>query len=74
MLRVAQGEGTRLANTGPRDMMRIRDLMFMLSSVAVTAACAGLQDDAMLAQAAATETAYVNGRIIEGTRFSSLMG
>ena len=43
--------------------MRIRDLMFMLSSVALTAGCSDLQDDAMLAQAAATETAYVNGRI-----------
>ena len=43
--------------------MRIRDLMFMLSSVAVTAGCSDLQDDAVLAQAAATDTAYVNGRI-----------
>ena len=43
--------------------MRIRDLMFMLSSVAVTAACAGLQTNATPAQAAATDTAYVNGRI-----------
>ena len=43
--------------------MRIRDLMFMLSSVALTAGCSELQEDAMRAQAAATETAYVNGRI-----------
>ena len=43
--------------------MRIRDLMFMLSSVAVTAACAGLQENATLEQAAATETVYMNGRI-----------
>ena len=47
----------------PRDMMRIRDLMFMLSSVAVTAACAGLQTNATPEQAAATETVYMNGRI-----------
>ena len=44
-------------------MMRIRDLMFMLSSVAVTAACAGLQENATPEQAAATETVYMNGRI-----------
>ena len=43
--------------------MRIRDLMFMLSSVAVTAACAGLQANATPEQAAATETVYMNGRI-----------
>ena len=43
--------------------MRIRDLMFMLSSVAVTAACAGLQTNATPEQAAATETVYMNGRI-----------
>ena len=44
--------------------MRIRDLMFMLSSVAVTAACGGLQqEDATPEPTAATETAYVNGRI-----------
>ena len=43
--------------------MRIRDLMFMLSSVAVTAACAGLQENATPEQAAATETLYMNGRI-----------
>ena len=47
----------------PRDMMRSRDLMFMLSSVAVTAACAGLQTNATPEQAAATETVYMNGRI-----------
>ena len=43
--------------------MRIRDLMFMLSSVAVTAACAGLQTNATPEQAAATETVYMNGQI-----------
>ena len=43
--------------------MRIRDLMFMLSSVAVTAACAGLQENATPEQAVATETVYRNGRI-----------
>ena len=43
--------------------MRIRDLMFVLSSVAVTAACAGLQENATPEQAAATETVYMNGRI-----------
>ena len=43
--------------------MRIRDLMLVLSSVAVTAACAGLQENATPEQAAATETVYMNGRI-----------
>ena len=43
--------------------MRIRDLMFMLSSVAVTAACTGLHENATPEQAAATETVYMNGRI-----------
>ena len=38
-------------------------MMFMLSSVAVTAACAGLQENATPEQAAATETVYMNGRI-----------
>jgi predicted amidohydrolase YtcJ len=38
-------------------------LMPVLAALALTAGCSDLQDDAMLAQAAATETAYVNGRI-----------
>ena len=37
--------------------------MPVLAALALTAGCSDLQDDAMLAQAAATETAYVNGRI-----------
>ena len=43
--------------------MRIRDLMLVLSSVAVTAVCAGLQENATPEQAAETETVYMNGRI-----------
>ena len=41
----------------------MRDLMWVLSSVAVTAACAGLQENATPEQAAETETVYTNGRI-----------
>ena len=37
--------------------------MPVLAALALTAGCSDLQGDAMLAQAAATETAYVNGRI-----------
>ena len=42
---------------------RTSALMPVLAALALTAGCSDLQDDAMLAQAAATETAYVNGRI-----------
>ena len=35
----------------------------VLAALALTAGCSDLQDDAVLAQAAATDTAYVNGRI-----------
>ena len=38
-------------------------LMPVLAAFALTAGCSNRQDDAVLAQAAATETAYVNGRI-----------
>ena len=42
---------------------RTSTLMPVLAALALTAGCSDLQDDAMLTQAAATETAYVNGRI-----------
>ena len=42
---------------------RTSALMPVLAALALTAGCSDLQDDAMLAQAAATETVYVNGRI-----------
>ena len=42
---------------------RTSALMPVLAALALTAGCSDLQGDAMLAQAAATETAYVNGRI-----------
>ena len=35
----------------------------VLAALALTAGCSDLQEDAVLAQAAATDTAYVNGRI-----------
>ena len=44
-------------------MAKIRDLMFVLSILAVIAACAGSQEIATPDQTAATETVYVNGRI-----------
>ena len=42
---------------------RTSALMPVLAALALTAGCSDLQGDALLAQAAATETAYVNGRI-----------
>ena len=42
---------------------RTSALMPVLAALALTAGCSDLQGDAILAQAAATETAYVNGRI-----------
>ena len=41
--------------------MRIRDLMFMLSSVALTAGCSELQQDAMRTQAAWTAHCQLKG-------------
>ena len=42
---------------------RTSALMPVLAALTLTAGCSDLQGDALLAQAAATETAYVNGRI-----------
>ena len=53
------------AADGTEDMLKTRTsaLAPVLAALALTAGCSDLQDDAVLAQAAATDTAYVNGRI-----------
>ena len=53
------------AADGTEDMLKTNTsaLAPVLAALALTAGCSDLQDDAVLAQAAATETAYVNGRI-----------
>ena len=45
------------------DMIRIRDLIFVLTTLAVAAACSGPEEVATSDQTAATETVYVNGLI-----------
>ena len=45
------------------DMIRIRDLIFVLATLAVAAACSGPEEVATSDQTAATETVYVNGLI-----------
>ena len=53
------------AADGTEDMLKTNTsaLAPVLAALALTAGCSDLQDDAVLAQAAATDTAYVNGRI-----------